>query len=164
MRIIKKFNSFLNEELVAAVESNPVTTPTPTIRTTSFTLNISESSECTILKAVPDSPFPKNSVHTLHFIATTSKIGQAFNWVSDSRDGFGFRPDDSLFDRANGAWGYPTADSLCLTLNGTYYKLAYSNRGAKTGWGLDIPKAYVIAWTVVAPDGGRWQSNWQLIP
>ena len=34
MRIIKKFNSFLNEELVAAVESNPVTTPTPTITPT----------------------------------------------------------------------------------------------------------------------------------
>lgn len=34
MRIIKKFNSFINEELVAAVEPNPVTTPTPTITPT----------------------------------------------------------------------------------------------------------------------------------
>jgi len=78
-----------------------------------------------------------------------------------------FKPDDSVNNRANGAWGYPTADALQLSpysYNSAAWAVTYGNRGLPEMWGLQANSTLPVAWTVEAPDGTRWQSNWQLIP
>ena len=77
-----------------------------------------------------------------------------------------FKPDDAVNNRANGVWGYPTPDAIQLSpfnLNPAYWAVTYSNRGAPEIWGLQVNSTTPIAWTVLAPDGTRWQSNWQLV-
>ena len=79
-----------------------------------------------------------------------------------------FKPDDAVNNRANGVWGYPTADALQLspyTLNPALWSVTYGNRGVPEVWGVGAVGGPInpIAWTVEAPDGSRWQSNWQLL-
>jgi hypothetical protein len=78
-----------------------------------------------------------------------------------------FKPDASITNRANGVWGYPTADALQLSpysYNSALWAVTYANRGLPEIWGIQVNGALPIAWTVEAPDGTRWQSNWQLVP
>jgi len=78
-----------------------------------------------------------------------------------------FIPDESVSNRANGVWGYPTADALQLSpysLNSAAWSITYANRGTPEMWGLQANGTLPVAWTVEAPDGTRWQTNWQLIP
>jgi hypothetical protein len=76
-------------------------------------------------------------------------------------------PDSAVNDRANGVWGYPTPDVLQLSpfaLNPSYWAVTFGNRGVPEKWVINVLNSTPIAWTVEAPDGSRWQSNWQLVP
>ena len=80
-----------------------------------------------------------------------------------------FIPDDSINNRANGTWGYPTVDALQLNpwqYNNLAFVYVYANRGkAETFDGVTVGRVgSPIAWTVTAPDGRRWATTWQAIP
>ena len=99
-----------------------------------------------------------------------SKIGQSFDWSTDSDRAGCFIPDESVSNRANGAWGYPTVDALQLEpyrLNPVYFVYVYANRGVRAIGNANDPVVQIgspIAWTVQAPDGRRWATNWQAFP
>ena len=154
----------------------PTPTPTPTqiqvpaldfvSTTTSISLSITSSGTSRILKAIPDSPLPANSVHCLRTGVATSRLGQVFNWTSDEQFALCFVPDSSRYDPANGNWGYPTIDALLLTSvgsNPSLWSVTYANRGKPEVWGFGRVGG-PIAWTVTAPDGRKWATTWQLVP
>ena len=145
--------------------------PPPFVSTTSsITLSITTVGTSRILKAVPDSPLPANSTHCLRFGVANTKIGQSFNWATDIISSGCFIPDDSINNKANGVWGYPTVDSLQLDpwpLNPNGFVYRHSNRGIAEIGNAGDPVVRVgspIAWTVTAPDGRKWATVWQEFP
>ena len=99
-----------------------------------------------------------------------TKIGQPFDWSTDAERAGCFIPDDSINNRANGVWGYPTVDALRLEtyrLNPLYFIYLHANRGNPETGNAGDPVVQVgspIAWTVQAPDGRRWATTWQAFP
>jgi hypothetical protein len=120
------------------------------------------------LKAIPDSPLPVNSVHCLRTGVAPSRTGQVYNWSTDEQFALCFNPDDSIYNRANGGWGYPTVDALQLTpfpYNTSSWSVTYGNRGKPEIWTVGgVGGTSPIAWTVTAPDGRKWATTWQVLP
>ena len=99
-----------------------------------------------------------------------TKIGQPFDWSTDTQKAGCFIPDESINNRANGVWGYPTADALQLDpwqYNPIGFVYRHANRGrAEVGNAGDpvVQVGFPIAWTVQAPDGRKWATTWQAFP
>ncbi len=148
----------------------PAPAPAFTSTTSSISLSITTTGVSRILKAIPNSPLPTNSIHCLRFGVANTKIGLAFDWATDTDKAGCFIPDESISNKANGAWGYPTVDALQLDPyqnNAAYFVFRYSNRGIAAVGNAGDPVVQVgsaIAWTVQAPDGRRWATAWQAFP
>jgi hypothetical protein len=119
-----------------------------------------------VIRAIPNSPLPANSVHCLRTGVSNSRVGQIYNWGSDEQSAICITPDSKINDPQNGVWGFNGADDFALALKATQteWGVSYTNRGVWEDWGVNISRNGPVAMTVQAPDGSKWATSWREIP